>query len=234
MKNTVWKTPFGTLWCWAMIWGGGNFVQNVRGEENVLENAPSLRPEKISGPLHNDFWHAQSWIFVHEKQSNDIQGGWKGYQTKGGSQFLLGRGVLREVFLCAHPTASFEEDLACQKLVDFPDFAWQPAEIRTPRIFANCRPSGADATLAALSAVLSVSQGCCNYPPIRALSHPIPDRTVALILALGGGGGVALPPARGVVGSLRLSKLCRAGLEGAYSDWRPDLVNKSAELTPLT
>ena len=43
-----------------------------------------------------------------------------------------------------------------------------------------------------------------GIPP--ALSHPIPDSPVALILALGrgGGGGVALPPARCVAGSLDL------------------------------
>ena len=47
------------------------------------------------------------------------------------------------------------------------------------------------------SAILSVSQGCRSYtpplPPQRALSHPVPDLPVALILALGRG-GVVLPP----------------------------------------
>ena len=41
-----------------------------------------------------------------------------------------------------------------------------------------------------------------NPPPPGALSRPIRDFRVALILVLGGGGGaVALPPARGVAGS---------------------------------
>ena len=62
-----------------------------------------------------------------------------------------------------------------------------------------CRAPGCSHTpVAALSAVSSVSQGCrggvagvsqgCRSytpPPPRALSHPIPDTPVTLILALG-------------------------------------------------
>ena len=67
---------------------------------------------------------------------------------------------------------------------------------RTP-----CRTPGCSYTpVAALSAVSNVLQ---RRPPQRALSHPIPDPAVALILALGRG-CVALPPASGVAGSLDL------------------------------
>ena len=61
--------------------------------------------------------------------------------------------------------------------------------------------------VAALSAISSVLQACRSYPPPppeNALSRPIPGPpAVALILDLGRG-GVALPPARGVAGSLDL------------------------------
>ena len=62
---------------------------------------------------------------------------------------------------------------------------------------------GVATPVAALSAISSVSQGCCSPPklPFRTPSRTPP---VALILALGRGRGVALPPARDVAGSLDL------------------------------
>ena len=56
-------------------WG----VQTVWGQEDVPEKAPS---RKLSGPFQKSFWPAQSWILVHETQSNDTREGRKAYQTK--------------------------------------------------------------------------------------------------------------------------------------------------------
>ena len=64
------RAPFVGPW----YWGGG--VQNVWGEENVPETAPSrkiLDPSKRASGL---------LIFVQEKQSNDTRGGWKTYRTR--------------------------------------------------------------------------------------------------------------------------------------------------------
>ena len=46
------------------------------------------RPKNL-GPLQKSFWSAQSWIFAHEKQSNDTRGGWKTYRTRGGPKPLF-------------------------------------------------------------------------------------------------------------------------------------------------
>ena len=67
---------------------------------------------------------------------------------------------------------------------------------------APCRAPECSYTLvAALSAVSSVSEGVAATALPKG---PVPDPSVAVILALGKGGCSILPPARGVAGSLDL------------------------------
>ena len=74
-----------------MIWGG---VQNVWGEENVPENAPSrkmLDPSKrASGLLSRGFLYRKN-------RATTPEGGWKTLPYEGGPNPLFGRGVMWRV-----------------------------------------------------------------------------------------------------------------------------------------
>ena len=72
VKNTVWKTPFGTLRLTKRMGGGKRTRERIR--------------PKISGPLPKSFWSALSWILLQETQGNDTWWGVESVPDEGGSK----------------------------------------------------------------------------------------------------------------------------------------------------
>ena len=71
-------------------------VQNVWGEENIAENAPS---RKILDPPKELLVCSVVDLGIGKTQQRHPRGGWKTYQTRGVQNPLFGRGVIREAFL---------------------------------------------------------------------------------------------------------------------------------------